>query len=150
MFLFKRGWSLLIRRFSINVILKSLLLLARIEKSSESGVWLQNKRCSLMVEWSSPLTLFPVSAKIPKCSHLASLVECLSIRLRNKWLRVRISLLWLKSYSVFSLLWVFSTRHVATSFKKDILKEVCSLHYIYSKSIMRESSTRRCSLKKFS
>ena len=114
----QRRVTLLIRRLSINVTLKSLLLVARIEKSSKSGVWLQNKRCSLMAEWSSPLTLFPVSAEIPKCSHLASLVECLSIRLRTKWLRVRISLLWLKSYSVFSLLWVFSTRHVATFFKK--------------------------------
>ena len=42
---------------SINVTLKSLLLLPRIKKSSKPGVWLQNKRCSLMVESSSPLTL---------------------------------------------------------------------------------------------
>ena len=55
--LFKRGWSLLIRRLSINVTLKSLLLVARIENSSKSGVWLQNKRCSLMAESSSPLIL---------------------------------------------------------------------------------------------
>ena len=34
-FLFKGGWSLLIRRLSINVTLKSLLLVARIEKSSK-------------------------------------------------------------------------------------------------------------------
>ena len=57
LFLFKGGWSLLIRRFSINMTLKSLLLVARIEKSSKSGVWLQNKRSSLMAESSSPLTL---------------------------------------------------------------------------------------------
>ena len=58
---------------SINVTLKSLFLLARIEKSSNSGVWLQNKRCSLMAESSSPLTLFPVSVEIPKCSHILTL-----------------------------------------------------------------------------
>ena len=73
LFLLKGGWSLLIRRLSINVTLKSLLLLARIEKSSNSGVWLQNKRCSLMAESSSPLILFPVSAGIPKCSQIPTL-----------------------------------------------------------------------------
>ena len=35
--LFKGGWSLLIRRFSINLTLTSLFLVARIEKSSKSG-----------------------------------------------------------------------------------------------------------------
>ena len=58
LFLLKGEWSLLIRRLSINVTLKSLLLVARIEKSSKSGVWLQNKRCSLMVESSSPWIIF--------------------------------------------------------------------------------------------
>ena len=43
-------------------MLKSLLLGERIEKSSKSGVWLQNKSCSLMAELLSPLTHFPVSA----------------------------------------------------------------------------------------
>ena len=68
LFLFKGGWFLLIRRLSININLKTLLLVARIEKSSKSGAWLQNKRYSLMAESSSTLTLFPASAKIPKCS----------------------------------------------------------------------------------
>ena len=53
-----------IRRLSINATLKSLLLVARIEKSSKSAVWLQNKRCSLMAESSSPLTIFPVIGSI--------------------------------------------------------------------------------------
>ena len=65
LFLFKEGWSLLIRRLSIKVTLESLLLAVSIEKSSKSCVWLQNKRCSLMAESSSSLTLFPVSAEIP-------------------------------------------------------------------------------------
>ena len=53
-----------IRRLSINATLKSLLLVARIEKSSKSSAWLQNKRCSLMAESSSPLTIFPVIGSI--------------------------------------------------------------------------------------
>ena len=73
----KGGWSLLIRRLSINVTLKSSLLVARIEKSSKSGAWLQNKRCSLMAESSSPLTPFPVNAEIPNYSHILTLKWCL-------------------------------------------------------------------------
>ena len=65
LFLFKGGWSLWIRRLFINMTLKSLLLIAKIEKSSKPGAWLQNKRCSLMAESSSRLTLFSVSAEIP-------------------------------------------------------------------------------------
>ena len=49
----------MIRKLSINVTLKSLLLVARIEKYSKPGVSLQNQRCSVMAESSSPLTLFP-------------------------------------------------------------------------------------------
>ena len=69
LFLFKGGWSLLIRRLSIDVTLKSLLV-AKIEKSSKSCAWLQNERRSLIAESSSPLTLFPMSAEIFRCSHL--------------------------------------------------------------------------------
>ena len=72
----QRRVTLLIRRLSINVTLKSLLLVARIEKSSKSGVWLQNKRCSLMAEWSSPLTLFQWVQKFP------------SVRIWPVWLNV--------------------------------------------------------------
>ena len=42
------------------------LLIARMGKSSKSGKWLQHKRCSLMPDLSSPLTVFPLSAEIPK------------------------------------------------------------------------------------
>ena len=45
LFLFKGGWSLLIKRLSINVTLKSLLLLASMEKLSKPDEWLQNKWC---------------------------------------------------------------------------------------------------------
>ena len=53
--------------------LKSLLLVARIENYSKSGALLQNRRCSLMTESSSPLTLFSVSAETAKCSHILTL-----------------------------------------------------------------------------
>ena len=43
------------------------LLVARMEKSSKSGKWLQRKRYSLLMpDLLSPLTAFPVSAEIPK------------------------------------------------------------------------------------
>ena len=64
LFLFKGGWSLL------SLTLKSLLLVVRIEKSSKSSAWLQNKRCYLMADHHHP-----VSAKIPKCSHILTLKE---------------------------------------------------------------------------
>ena len=71
--LIQRKWALLIRRLSINVTLKSLLLVVRIEKSSKSGAWLKNKRCFFMAESSSVFTLFPASAEIPKCFHILTL-----------------------------------------------------------------------------
>ena len=40
LFLFKRGWSLLIKRLSINLSLKLLFLLASMEKSSKPDEWL--------------------------------------------------------------------------------------------------------------
>ena len=52
------------------VTFKSLFWVGRNEKSSKSGEGLQNKRCSSMAESSSPLILFPGSAKIPKCSYI--------------------------------------------------------------------------------
>ena len=57
----------------IKFVIKSFLLVLGIEKSSKSGMWLQNKKCSLMAESSSPFTLFPVSAEIPKYSHILTL-----------------------------------------------------------------------------
>ena len=50
LFLFRKGCSLLIRGLFINVTLNPLLLLVKMEKSSKWGEWLQNKRCSLMLE----------------------------------------------------------------------------------------------------
>ena len=73
LFLFKGGWSLLIKRLSINVTLKSLLLLASMEKSSKPDEWLLNKWCSFMAELLSPFTLFPVRAETPRCSHILTL-----------------------------------------------------------------------------
>ena len=58
LFLIKGGWFLLIWRLSINVTWKSLLLVARIEKSSKSGAWLQNKRWSLMTFRHSAMITF--------------------------------------------------------------------------------------------
>ena len=100
MFSFKQIWSTLIRGMSIKVTLNSLLLIVRIKKSSISGEWLDNKRCFciiffllkkkdvfienvfykknmfLMAESPSPFTIFRVSAKIPRCSHILSLKLC--------------------------------------------------------------------------
>ena len=75
LFLFKKGWSLLIRRLSINVTLKTLLLVARIEKSSKSG---QNQvhdyRIKMFFNGRIFITFnsFP-SAEVPTCSHILTL-----------------------------------------------------------------------------
>ena len=79
LFLLNREWSLLIKRLSIRVTLKSLLLVVRIKIFSKWGEWLQNKRCSLMVEPLSPLILFSVSADMPNCSHILTLKWCLAL-----------------------------------------------------------------------
>ena len=47
----------MIKRLSIKVTLKSLLLLASLKKPSKPDEWLQNKWCSFMVEPLSPFTL---------------------------------------------------------------------------------------------
>ena len=54
----KEEWSPLIRRLPIKVTFNSLLLAVRIDKSSKSCKYLQNKRCFLIAELSSALTLF--------------------------------------------------------------------------------------------
>ena len=53
-FLFKGGWSVLIGRLSINITLKSLLLIVRTEKSSKWGAWLQNKMFFSITFYSFP------------------------------------------------------------------------------------------------
>ena len=73
LFLFKEERPVLIRRLSINVTLKLLLLAARFEKSSKSCAILQTKRCPLMAEPLSPVTLPPLTGKVPRCSHILTL-----------------------------------------------------------------------------
>ena len=62
--LFKAGWSLLIKIHFINVTLKSLLLLASMEKSKKPDEGLQNKWCSYMAESLSPFIPFQYKQKL--------------------------------------------------------------------------------------
>ena len=55
--------------------MKSLLLLASMEKLSKSDEWLQNKLCSFMAESLSPFTLFPARTGTQKFSHILTLCE---------------------------------------------------------------------------
>ena len=63
LFLFKRGWSQLIKKFSIKVTLKSLLLLASMEISSKPDEWFQNKWCSFIVIHRTVIPLHSFSSK---------------------------------------------------------------------------------------
>ena len=60
LFSFKGDWSLLIKRLSIKVALKSLslLFLAYMEKVTKADEWLQNKWCNFVAILLSHFTFF--------------------------------------------------------------------------------------------
>ena len=62
----------MIKRVSIKVTLKSLLLLASMEKLSKLDDLLQNI-CSFMAELLSAFTLFPVRAETLRYSYIVTL-----------------------------------------------------------------------------
>ena len=70
LFFFKGGWPLLIKRHSIKVTLKPVLLLTGMEKLSKPDEWLQNKWCSFIAKSLSPFILFPVRTEFPRCSRV--------------------------------------------------------------------------------
>ena len=75
----KDSWSLLIKRLSVKINLKPLLLLAGTEKSSKPDEWFQDKWCSFMTESLSSFILFPARVEYLRCSDILTLKWCLRI-----------------------------------------------------------------------
>ena len=62
--------SLLIKRLSIKVILRSVLLLANMKNGRNQ---MNDCKIKMIAEFLSPLTLFPVRAETPRCSNILTL-----------------------------------------------------------------------------